>query len=88
MKKHVRIYLNYFDYGEQDFIPCEVCLRRAVDVHHIDIKGMGGSKFKDYIENLMGLCRDHHDDAHDYTLTFDVLKKRHKYFMENKDKLI
>lgn len=65
MKKHVRIYLDFFGYGVDDFIPCEVqgCTNRAVDVHHIDRRGMGGSKKKDYIENLAGLCRTHHDMA-------------------------
>lgn len=65
MKKHVKIYMKFFDYGMDDFIPCEVqgCTRMAVDVHHIDRRGMGGSKCKDYIENLVGLCREHHDLA-------------------------
>ena len=56
MKKHVKVYLNHFDLGEQDVILCEVCQRRAVDVHHIDGRGPG----KDVIENLVGLCRDCH----------------------------
>lgn len=65
MKKHVRIYLEFFEYGIDDFIPCEVkgCTRRAVDIHHIDRRGMGGSVSKDYIENLVGLCREHHEQA-------------------------
>ena len=63
MKKHTRIYLKHFGYGEQDFIPCEMCSSRAVDVHHIEARGMGGSKTKDYIENLAGLCRNCHNQA-------------------------
>jgi 5-methylcytosine-specific restriction endonuclease McrA len=63
MKKHKKIYINFFDYCEQDFIPCEVCGSQAVDVHHIDPRRMGGSKHKDYIENLMGLCRSCHNKA-------------------------
>jgi len=65
MKKHIKIYTSFFGYGMDDFIPCEVegCTRRAVDVHHIDRRGMGGSKSKDYIENLVGLCREHHEKA-------------------------
>jgi hypothetical protein len=27
--------MNYFSYGEQDFIYCEICGNRAGDVHHI-----------------------------------------------------
>ena len=64
MKKHTKVYLDFFNYGEQDFIPCEMeCGDRAVDVHHLQSRGMGGSKNKDYIENLMGLCRDCHIKA-------------------------
>ncbi len=56
--------MTFFDYGEQDFIMCEMCQQdRAVDIHHLDSRGMGGSKVKDYIENLMGLCRDCHNQA-------------------------
>lgn len=61
MKAHTKIYMDFFDYVIDDFIPCEVCGRRAVDVHHINPRGMGGSKTKDYIENLVGLCREHHN---------------------------
>ena len=56
--------MNFFDYGEQDFVMCEMCQQdRAVDIHHLESRGMGGSKNKDYIENLMGLCRDCHNKA-------------------------
>ena len=60
MKKHTRVYLNYFGYGADSFIPCEVCGNRAVDIHHIECRGMGGSDEKDKIENLMALCREDH----------------------------
>ena len=63
MKKHTKIYLKHFDYVEQDFIACEVCSRRAVDIHHIEARGMGGSKTKDYIEKLSALCRECHIKA-------------------------
>lgn len=60
MKKYTRTYLNYFGYDETDFIPCEVCNKQAVDIHHIQAKGIGGSKTKDNIENIMALCRECH----------------------------
>jgi 5-methylcytosine-specific restriction endonuclease McrA len=64
VKKHTKIYMQFFDYGEQDFVMCEFCQQdRAVDVHHIQSRGMGGSKEKDFIENLMGLCRECHIKA-------------------------
>lgn len=52
--------MEYFGFGEQDFVPCEICGIRATDVHHIDNRAMGGSKLKDYIENLAALCRGCH----------------------------
>ena len=64
MKIHTKVYMDFFDYGETDFVMCEMCQQdRAVDIHHLDSRGMGGSKNKDYIENLMGLCRDCHIKA-------------------------
>ena len=82
MKPHTKIYMRHFGYGIDDFIPCEICGAKAVDVHHIDNKGMGGSKTKDYIENLIALCRKCHDRAHDETIHKDVLQARHEQFME------
>ncbi len=67
MKKHTKIYLKHYGYDETDFIGCEVCGRQAVDIHHMDAKGMGGSKTKDYIENLIAVCRSCHEYCHDST---------------------
>lgn len=64
MKHHVKLYLDYFGFDTSDFIPCEYCGSRAVDIHHIKSRGMGGSKNLDYIENLIALCRHCHDEAH------------------------
>ena len=61
MKKHVKIYMEYFGYGEQDIPFCEVCESVAVDPHHIVFKSQGGT---DGIENLIGLCRRCHDITH------------------------
>ena len=77
MKKHTKIYLNYFGYGEQDIILCEVCGAVSVDIHHIQPKGMGGSKTKDNIENLIALCRNCHNLAHDNKLSKEYLTKLH-----------
>ena len=83
MKKHTKIYLDYFGFNDTDFIPCEVCQSKAVDIHHIDNKGMGGSKTKDYIENLISLCRFHHIAAHKEQLTKEYLSDIHKIKLEN-----
>tara|TARA_R110002020_G_scaffold44348_12_gene128042 strand:- start:597 stop:917 length:321 start_codon:yes stop_codon:yes gene_type:complete len=61
MIKHKKIYKDFFKYAEQDFVPCELCGNQAVDVHHIEARGMGGSKTKDHIVNLMGVCRSCHN---------------------------
>jgi len=60
MKKHTKIYLDAMGYDVTDFVPCEVCGSKAVDIHHIEARGMGGSKEADTIENLMALCRTCH----------------------------
>ena len=64
MKKHTKIYFDYFDLTIADTVLCENCGAVAVDIHHVDFKGMGGSKNKDYIENLIALCRNCHNKAH------------------------
>ena len=81
MVKHVKIYMDYFGYGEQDFIPCEVDGRKAVDIHHIHGRGKG----KDVINNLCALCRDCHDKAHNNRHTYmspDVYQAIHDNFMK------
>jgi 5-methylcytosine-specific restriction endonuclease McrA len=78
MQKHVKVYMEHFDYIEQDLIPCEVCMGRAVDIHHIVYRSQGGT---DEVRNLMALCRKHHDQAHDEKLKEAELKLIHGYFM-------
>ena len=78
--------MDFFDYGIDDIIPCEICTNPSVDVHHIIARGMGGSKTKDYIENLMALCRDCHDKAHDSKISKDKQRKYHKITLENATK--
>ena len=84
MKAHTKIYMDYFGYTVADFIPCEVCGARCIDVCHIDARGMGGnpSKSKDVIENLMGKCRECHNKYGDIKEFKDKLKDVHLKFME------
>ncbi len=79
MKPHTRIYIKYFGYGEQDYIPCEVCNSRAVDIHHIERRGMGGNPTgdKDRIENLAALCRICHEKAECSMPFNDYVKSMH-----------
>lgn len=81
MKKHTKIYMKYFDYVLDDFIPCEVCGSRAVDIHHIENRGSGGSLSKDRIENLMAVCRPCHLEHGDVPDKVEWLKRIHKQNM-------
>jgi len=77
MKAHTRIYFKHFgikynESGEHDFIKCEVCSRKAVDIHHIEGRGNND------IKNLIALCRRCHDEVHNGTdLTAGDLKISH-----------
>ena len=69
--------MNYYDYVIDDVIPCEVCSKVAVDIHHINARGMGGSKTKDYIENLAALCRTCHNKAESSKEFNEIVKQKH-----------
>lgn len=71
--------MSFFGYGEQDFIPCECCGNRAVDINHIIARGMGGVKDNrlDVIENLMATCREHHVKYGDSPKWLEYLVKTH-----------
>jgi predicted restriction endonuclease len=84
MKKHTKIYLDYFGYGIEDFIPCESCGAKAVDIHHIEARGMGGNKEADKIGNLMALCRKHHIEYGDKKQYIEYLKEIHKEKLDGK----
>jgi predicted HNH restriction endonuclease len=74
MKKHTKIFFDYYDITPGEFIGCYICGKTAVDIHHIEPRGMGGSKTKDVIDNLIPLCRSCHEAAHANQLTKDYLK--------------
>lgn len=83
MKNYTAIYFKYFGFGIDDVVPCEVCGKRAQDIHYIHGRGKG----KDVIENLMAVCRDHHKAAHGEANTYlhpDMMQKIHdKYLMSH-----
>ena len=54
--------MQFFNYEEQDFIPCEMCNAQAVDIHHLE-RRTRNKVTNDYIENLVGLCRSCHIKA-------------------------
>lgn len=86
MKKWTKVYLQYFYPDDWDvegmWRECEICGGRMVDVHHIESRGMGGSKERDEIDNLMGLCRSDHEKYGDKKEWVEWLKERHKEFKE------
>jgi len=84
MKPHVKHYLDYFGYGMDDVILCEICNCVATDVHHIERCGMGGGhKMLDEINNIMALCRDCHEEFGDKREHKKMLRDAHKRVMDN-----
>ena len=91
MQAHTKIYFDHFqiDYdpvsGWHDYIKCEIpnCSNEAVDIHHIEPRGMGGDPQgkKNDINNLMGICREHHEEFGDKEEYTDVLLAVHFYNM-------
>jgi len=82
MKKHVKVYMDYFGYDESDFIPSELSGENAVDIHHVS---HGRRKKDNSIENLIALTRREHDRAHFKTEPFlhpEQLKEFHRAFMK------
>lgn len=76
--------MSFFGYDISDFIPCEVCGAQAQDIHHIECRGMGGTKQADTIQNLMAVCRDCHVSFGDKKEHKDYLQNIHDYFISLK----
>lgn len=84
MKAHTKLYLNKMGFSPADFIPCELCGSRAVDIHHINCRGMGGTSQKDEISNLMALCRECHVKFGDKKQYIDLLQNVHNQLIAKK----
>ena len=72
MKSYTKKFLDHWNIFEADFIPCGVCYKRAVDIHHIYAR----SKRKDLLDdpsNLIPLCRSCHDKLGDKKQYIDFL---------------
>lgn len=77
MTEHLKVYLEGSGFQVEEWIPCEVCEQSAVDIHHIESRGMGGTKKKDVFPNLMALCRKCHDEYGDITELKEKLTEIH-----------
>jgi 5-methylcytosine-specific restriction endonuclease McrA len=81
MKNHTKVYFKAFGYDTNSWIGCEVCGATAVDIHHIESRGMGGSKHADTIENLMALCRTCHTAYGDIKEHKERLQATHNHHL-------
>jgi hypothetical protein len=82
MTEHCKIYLRCTGKGEDDYVPCEICGKRAADIHHINGRGKGMNTIK----NLCALCRLHHNAAHGVGKTYlhpDVMQAIHDEYMRS-----
>lgn len=84
MRPWTKIYMDAMGYDVSDCILCEICSRPSNDLHHIQRRGIGGSKTKDTIENLMALCRPHHIQFGDKKQHMDYLKEIHALRMKER----
>lgn len=76
MKPYTKVYMDFFGYGIQDYVPCEICQNRCVDVHHILTRKRRPDLIND-INNLMGLCRECHEKFGDREPFLDYLQRIH-----------
>jgi len=79
--------MDYFKYTTEDFIACEMCNSRAVDIHHIDARGMGGSNDKDHINNLMAVCRECHVEYGDKKQHIEWMNQIHSIYITQRARL-
>lgn len=81
MKKHIKMCLKAAGISEGETVYCEVCGAVATDIHHIQRRGMGGSKTADRIENLIAVCRSCHEMYGDKVQHKDWLRDIHRETM-------
>ena len=66
MQKHTKIFQDFWwdELTLSQTEQCAVCSQWGADIHHISSRGLGSSKYKDFIENLICLCRSCHLRCH------------------------
>lgn len=86
MTEHTKEYMRGMGFDttlafDDQFIPCEICDQKCVDVHHIDARGMGGTTEEPHVRDLMGLCRSHHEMYGDKKQFKELLRTVHRLRM-------
>ena len=79
MQAHTKNYLKAMGLTPADYIQCEIisCGKQAVDIHHVIPRSKFGKKRKaeqDHISNLIALCRNCHNLAHDEKISKEELQ--------------
>ena len=81
MKKHTKVYFKGMNIHPSDWVACEWAgsgwYGTANDINHIIPRGMGGSKTKDYIENLVAMCRHCHLEFEAKRIGKEELREKH-----------
>jgi 5-methylcytosine-specific restriction endonuclease McrA len=80
LQDYIKTYYRYYGLVPGDFISCECCGSAATDIHHIIYRSHFGKKQRerrDNIGNLMALCRECHNKAHEEVYSREYLQKIH-----------
>jgi 5-methylcytosine-specific restriction endonuclease McrA len=80
VKPYIRTYYEYFNYVAGQFVACECCGAVAKNIHHITYRSHFGKKTQSEcndISNLMALCVECHNKAHDEVYSREYLQKIH-----------
>lgn len=64
MKKHLKVYFEFFKISPTEFVSCLLCGKRATEIHHIIPRSRIFGKDRDAIENLCALCHECHYMIH------------------------
>ena len=79
MIQYKQNYCNFFSLDHTDWVGCSIqlegCRGTAVDIHHIEARGLGGSESKDEVENLIACCRSCHTKVEGVKELKPTLKK-------------
>lgn len=88
MQKHTALYLKeFYPFAHGDYFPCEICNAPGSDVHHIKARGMGGTKRVYGRDDIMLLCRKHHEEYGDKKQYMDMLTEIHQKFTRIRDEI-